>query len=250
MIVKREGSFIAPGNLIVAQMHGNKPVHSLTAQNMRSKINRMNLSRLKQAEAVFLQRYPGGFNNPELIATRVKKHRPDQMIALARESFAPENFNRPELIVQSMVKVMGRSSITSVFEKAKFKNFANSLSGDEKEFLSSSLNQLLHENEQTGFEMMLDLLKSRKQAKWTLMTVCPTYFHPQRDVFIKPTTVKGVIQYFELEHLHYQPTPSWTFYEEYRSAFHELKSRVDASLSPTNPAFSGFLWMTIRGEVL
>jgi hypothetical protein len=210
----------------------------------------MNLSRLKQAEKIFLQRYPGGFNNPELIATRVKKHKPDQMIALAREGFAPDNFYRPELIIQTMVKVIGRSSITSVFEKAKFKNFANSLSFDEKEFLSSSLHQLLHENEQIGFEMMLDLLKSRKQAKWTFMTVCQTYFHPQRDVFIKPTTVKGVIQYFELEDLHYHPTPAWAFYESYRSAFCEMKSKVDSALSPTNPAFSGFLWMTIRGEVL
>ena len=210
----------------------------------------MNLSRLKQAEAVFLQRYPGGFDHPELVATRVRKHKPDQMIALARESFAPDNFNHPELIIRNMVKVIGRSSITSVFEKAKFKNFANSLSPDEKEFLSSGLHQLLHENEQTGFEMMLDILKSKKQAKWTLMTVCQTYFHPQRDVFIKPTTVKGVIQYFELEHLHYHPSPSWTFYEGYRSAFHDMKSKVASSLSPTNPAFSGFLWMTIRGEFL
>lgn len=199
---------------------------------------------------MFLQRYPGGFDNPELVATRVRKHKPDQMIALAREGFAPDNFNRPGLIVQNMVKVMGRSSITSVFEKAKFKNFANSLSGDEKEFLSSSLNQLLHENEQIGFEMMLDLLKSKKQAKWTFMTVCQTYFHPQRDVFMKPTTVKGVIQHFELENLHYHPTPSWAFYERYRSAFQDMKSKVDPSLSPTNPAFSGFLWMIVRGELL
>jgi hypothetical protein len=210
----------------------------------------MNLSRLKQAEAAFLHRYPEGFDNPELVAIRVKKHKPDQMVALARESFAPDNFNRPERIVQNMVKVIGRSSITSVFEKAKFKNFATSLSPDEREFLSSGLHQLLHDNQQTGFEMILDLLKSRKQAKWTLMTVCQTYFHPQRDVFIKPTTVKGVIQFFELENLQYKPTPSWVFYRDYRTAFHEMKSKLDPSLSPTNPAFSGFLWMTIRGEFL
>lgn len=216
---------------------------------MRSKIREMNLSKLKQAEKAFLGRYPGGFDNPEIIATRVRKHKPNQMIALARESFVPDNFNHPELITQNMVKVIGRSSITSVFEKAKFKNFANSLSPDEREFLSSGLHQLLHENEQIGFEMILDMLKSRKQAKWTLMTVCQTYFHPQRDIFIKPTTVKGVIQYFELENLHYQPTPSWAFYEAYRSAFHEMKSKVDPLLSPTNPAFSGFLWMIIRGEL-
>lgn len=33
------------------------------------------------------------------------------------------------------------------------------------------------------------------------------------------------------------------------SVFPEMKSKVDPSLSPTNAAFSGFLWMTIRGDV-
>ena len=210
----------------------------------------MNISRLKQAEKIFLQRYPGGFNNPEIIATRVKKHKPDQMIALAQESFSKGNFNRPDLIVQNMIKVISRSSIISVFEKPRFRDFATGLSPQEREFLSTGLEQVLHGNEQTGFEMMLDLLKNEKLAKWSLMTVCQTYFHPQRDVFIKPTTVKGVIEYFELKNLHYHPTPSWAFYNGYRSAFHEMKSKVDPVLSPTNPAFSGFLWMTIRREVL
>src|SRR5215211_4483236 len=210
----------------------------------------MNLSKLKQAEAVFLQRYPGGFDNPEIVATRVKKHKPDQMIALAQESFSKGNFKLPELIVRNMIKVISRSSIISVFEKPRFRDFATTLSPQDREFLSSGLKVLLHGDEQTGFEMVLDLLKSGKLAKWSLMTVCQTYFHPRRDVFIKPTTVKGVIDYFELENLHYKPTPTWAFYEAYRAAFLEMKSKVDKSLSPTNPAFSGFLWMTVRGEVL
>jgi hypothetical protein len=209
----------------------------------------MNLSRLKQAEQAFLRRYPGGFDNPELVSTRVRKHKPDQMIALAQESFSKGNFERPELIIQNMVKLISRSSIISVFEKPRFRDFAHALTPDEREFLSSGLKELLHGEEQTGFEMMLDLLKSQKLAKWSLMTVCQTYFHPQRDVFVKPTTVKGVIEYFELQDLEYKPTPSWAFYETYRSAFYEMKSKVDKSLSPTNAAFSGFLWMTIRGEI-
>jgi hypothetical protein len=210
----------------------------------------MNLERLKRAEAAFLQRFPGGFDNPEIIATRVRKHKPDQMIALAQECFAKRNFKLPELIVRNMVKMISRSSIISVFEKPRFRDFAEALSPDERQFLSTSLNELLHGNEQTGFEMVLDLLKEAKLAKWSLMTVCQTYFHPQRDVFVKPTTVKGVIAYFELKHLEYKPTPSWTFYDAYRSTFYEMKSNVDPSLSPTNAAFSGFLWMTIRGEVI
>ena len=210
----------------------------------------MNLEKLKQAERAFLQRFPGGFDNPEMIATRVKKHKPDQMIALARESFARENFRSPDLIVQNMVKLINRSSVISVFEKPRFRDFANALPSQEREFLSRGMQELLYGDEQTGFEMVLDLLKSGKVAKWSLMTVCQTYFHPQRDVFIKPTTVKGVIAHFELEGLHYKPTPSWAFYEAYRFAFYAMKSKVDPSLSPTNAAFSGFLWMTIRDEVL
>jgi hypothetical protein len=210
----------------------------------------MNLDKLRQAEQIFLRRYPGGFENPELVTMRVKKHKPDQMISLAQESFSPANFRHPDLIVQNMVKVISRSSVISVFEKPRFRDFARSLAPDEKDFLSNGLKQLLHGNEQTGFEMVLEVLRHEKLAKWTLMTVCQTYFHPQRDVFVKPTTVKGVIQYFELENLQYRPEPSWPFYEAYRSAFFEMKARVDPSLSPTNPAFSGFLWMSIHGGLL
>jgi hypothetical protein len=206
----------------------------------------MNLQRLKQAEARFLLRYPGGFDNPELIAIRNKKHKPDQMIALAQESFLREKFTFPSLIVQNMEKVISRASIISVFEKMSFRDFVRSLSPHEKEWISGGLEELLHGTEQTGFEMILDMLKSHKLAKWSLMTVCQTYFHPQRDVFIKPTTVKGVIEYFELIDLHYKPTPSWAFYDVYRSIFHEMKSKVDKSLSPTNPAFSGFLFMSVH----
>lgn len=208
----------------------------------------MNLSKLKKAEEAFLLRYPGGFENPELIALRNRKHKPDQMIALARASFARGSFKLPDLIVQNMVKVIIRSSIVSIFEKSRFRDFANVLSRQETEFLGSGLNQLLYGDQQIGFEMFLDVLTSRELAKWTLMTVCQTYYHPQRDVFIKPTTVKGVIEYFELKHLQYKPTPSWAFYEAYRAAFLEMKSKVHPFLGPTNPAFSGFLFLSLPGR--
>jgi hypothetical protein len=209
-------------------------------------VKHMNLHKLKAAEAAFLHRYPGGFENPELKAIRNKKHKPDQMIALAQQSFSKGKFIHPQLIVQNMERLISRSSITSVFEKIGFRGFAKRLSQQEEEWLSSGLEELLHGTEQTGFEMFLDLLENHKLAKWSLITVCQTYFHPQRDVFIKPMTVKGVIEYFELNDLQYKPTPSWAFYEAYRSIFHEMKSKVDKSLAPTNPAFSGFLLMSVN----
>jgi hypothetical protein len=209
----------------------------------------MNLEKLKQAEEAFLQRYPGGFSNPEIIAIRNRKHKPDKMIALARESFSKERFLHPDQILQSMVKVISRASIISVFEKLGFRDFVNEFPPQRADLLAGGLQELLHGREQVGFQIILDVLNDGKLARWALMTVCQTYFHPQRDVFVKPTTVKGVIQYFELKNLHYNPNPSWAFYEAYRAAFHEMKSRVDKSLSPTNPAFSGFLLMSVRGRL-
>ena len=209
----------------------------------------MNLSKLKHAEEAFLERYPGGFDNPEIIAIRKKKHNVDKMIEFARKSFSKNNFKLLDSVILSMGKVVSRSSIISVYEKTRFKDFADTLFPEERELLTSGLKELLHGREQIGFETILGLLKSRKLAKWPLMTVYQTYFHPQREVFVKPTTVKGIIEYFELKHLQYKPTPSWAFYDAYRSSFHEIKSRVDVSLSPSNVAFSWFLLLSIHRKV-
>lgn len=209
----------------------------------------MNLDKLKQAEAAFLHRYPGGFDNLEIAAIRNKKHNVDKMIAFARESFSKSRFRLVDGIVDSLVKVVGRSSVISVFEKARFKDFVRALSLEDRNVLVSGLEDLLHKTEKRGFESICDLLKSGKLAKWSLMTICQTYYHPQRDVLVKPMTVKGIIQYFELTDLHYRPTPSWEFYEAYRSTVHEMKSKVDSSLSPTNAAFSWFLLLSFHNQV-
>lgn len=209
----------------------------------------MNVHKLKQAEKAFLDRYPGGFDNPEIIAIRTKKHNVDKMIVFAQESFAKRNFKIPGLIVQNMVKLVSRSSVVARFEKPKFREFIESLFPEERDFLAGGLEKLLHGNEQVGFETVLNLLKSRSLAKWSLMTICQTYFHPQQAVLVKPTTVKGIIQYFELNDLSYKPTPSWNFYDAYRTRIHEMKSKVHSCLSPSNVAFSWFLLLSFHKNV-
>lgn len=209
----------------------------------------MNVARLKQAEEAFLDRYPGGFDNPEIIAIRKRKHNVDKMIAFAQEGFARRNFTRPDLVVQNMGRVVSRSSVISRFEKPKFREFAEALLPEERSLLAEGLKELLHGNEQAGFETILDLLKSHNLAKWSLMTICQTYFHPQRDVLVKPATVKGIIQYFELNDLQYKPTPSWSFYDAYRSTIYDMQSMVDKSLSPTSVAFSWFLLLSFHGNL-
>ena len=175
-----------------------------------------------------------------------KKHKMDKMISFAQESFAKKNFKLPELIVDKMTKVVSRSSMVSLFEKPKFGEYANSLALPSKQLLAYGLEEILYGKEQQGFETMLEVLTSGKLAKWSLMTICQTYFRPELEVFIKPTTAKGVIQYFELKDLQYKPTPTWAFYNDYRAVINEMKSKVDPSLSPYNAVFSGFLMISIH----
>ncbi|MCB0115003.1 MAG: hypothetical protein R2873_07020 [Caldilineaceae bacterium] len=205
----------------------------------------MNLERLKQAEADFLAQYPGGFDHPEMAALG-RKHKMDKMVELAQEGFARDKFRSPALIVENMVKVVSRASMVSVFEKPKFRDYARALTLDEMDVLSTGLKEILYGPEDQGFEKMLAVLKEGSIAKWPLMTICQTYFRPDVEVFVKPTTVKGVIERFELKHLQYKPTPSWAFYAGYRDAINEMKRHVDPSLSPSNAAFSGFLMMAME----
>jgi hypothetical protein len=207
----------------------------------------MNEQKLQQAEEAFFDRYPGGFEHPEMITLR-KHHKLDWMVELAQESFTIRNFHHPDLIVNNMVRIITRSSLISMFEKPKFRDFANSLPSIERQDLVQGLEELLHGNEQTGFEILVAILRTWKLAKWSLITVCQAYYRPQVEVFVKPTTAKGIIQTFELEDLQYKPSPTWDFYKRYRTVINEMKTKVDPSLSAYNIAFTGFLMRSIQGQ--
>jgi len=204
----------------------------------------MNLNTLKEAEQLFLDRHPQGFEGPEM-ADLGKKHRMNQLIELTQTSFIKKNFRDESTIVGDMVKIVGRSSMVSVFEKPKFKEFAIALAPKDKNRLAKGLQEMLHGNQQQGFENVVDILKTGKMAKWTLLTICPLYFRPYDEIFVKPTTAKGIIAHFELESLQYKATPSWEFYAEFRRQILEMKANVDSRLSPNNAAFTGFLMMTL-----
>lgn len=205
----------------------------------------MNKTRLKEAEKRFFTRYPGGFSDP-LMLEIAKKHKVEKMNKLAQESFAIENFEDPGKIVDSMSKVVSQSSMVSIFEKPKFRDLVKAISSNEKERLSLGLKEFLHGNQEYGFKLMAGLLKEYKLAKWPLLTVCPIYYRPSVEVFIKPTTAKAVIEYFGLEGLKYSPSPTFEFYRAYREQINQMKKELAASLSFDNAAFCGFLMMSIE----
>lgn len=201
-------------------------------------------STLKTAEAMFLQRFPGGFDDPEMQVI-AKRHRMDRMITFAQESFSLSALEDVNKSAENMVKIVSRSSMVSMFEKPKFRDFVGCLSAADREFLVRSLGQLLHGDQQSGFEALVDLMQTEKLAKWSLVSIIPTYFSPNTEVFVKPTTAKNIIAHFEVPDLVYRPLPSWHFYTAYRELINQSKKLVDPGLSPTNAAFSGFLMMAM-----
>jgi len=207
----------------------------------------VNRTKLKEAEARFFMRYPGGFSDP-LMLEIAKKHKVEKMNKLAQDSFVIENFENPSKIVDLMGKIVSQSSMVSLFEKPKFRDLVKAISDDEKEHLSHGLKEFLHGDQDFGFNLMTSLLKEYKLAKWTLLTVCPIYYRPRIEVFIKPTTVKGVIEYFELEGLKYSPNPTFEFYRAYREQINQIKKEVDPSLQLDNGSFCGFLMMSIENK--
>ncbi len=204
----------------------------------------MNLKRLKQAEAEFLARYPGGFNHPDMM-TIGKKHNVGKMTEQAAQLLSKTAFQKTGPVLDSLIKIVSRSSMVSMFEKPKFRDYVNGLDRDEREALAMGFQLLLHGKQHKGFEIIVDILARGKLAKWSLITICPTYMKPLDEVFVKPTTAKNVIKYLELENLDYKPRPSWAFYEEFRRQILAMKEKVDPSISPNNAAFTGFLMMSL-----
>ncbi len=205
----------------------------------------MDFTKLKAAEEYFLGRYPGGFSNPEMLEMG-KKHSMTKLVALAQDSFSPDGFADPAAIIAVMGKLVSRSTLISLFEKPKFRDMAAMLDDGEKLALSEALREQLHGDQARGFTDMVRLLASYKLAKWPLATVVLNYYRPQQEVFVKPTTTKDVIQFFQLEGLHYSPTPSYEFYAGYRNAINQMKQTVDISLQVENAAFCAFLMMAME----
>ena len=208
----------------------------------------MNLKKLRDAESLFLHQYPGGFQNDEMLKVLAKRHNVGKLSEFAATALARRNFTKPGILLDDVVKIVSRSSMVSMFEKPKFRDYVNGLSRDDREFLAAGYKRMLHGNQEQGFNDVLAVLIEGRLAKWSLMTIHLYHFRPQEEVFVKPTTTKNIIRQFELADIEYRPRPSWAFYARYRALINDMKTQVNPSLSPNNAAFTGFLMMSSAVE--
>lgn len=206
----------------------------------------MNLEKLKGLEEEFLKKYPDGFDDDTMKKIK-KKHNLQKHVDYIHEVCSEENLKKGVEVYASVVKVITRSSMVSVFEKMRFRDASSDFSKVEKMEFLDAVNELIHGREKKGFNMMLSILSRYNLAKWPIITAWKAYYYPKRDVFVKPTTVKKIIKYLELENVKYTPTPNYGFYRKYKKHINDIKKEVKTkSLKPNNPAFSGFLMMTIN----
>ena len=205
----------------------------------------MNLHKLKEAEAIFLQRFPGGFDDPDLEKIR-KTHNVGRIEKFAQAQLTRLRLNQPAGVCDDALRIISRSSMVSRFEKPAFRTFIESLNSDDKARFAAAIETRLYGRaRRKGFEEMCAMLAPFKLAKWSIVSTIPFYFAPTREAFVKPTTAKRIVAYLEVPDLEYRPSPTWAFYNGYRKLLQEVKRNVSPSLSPNYAAMTGFLMMSI-----
>ena len=201
----------------------------------------MNVTKLKEAEAAFLTRFPGGFADPSLEPIR-KRHNVNRLSDFARENLTELTFAKPDRFAETLLTIIGRSSMVSRFERPPFRELIGSLDSKGKRRLADAFHKrLTGRRKREGFEDIVDLFAHYKLARWSLVSAVPFYLAPTKEAFVKPTTAKRIVRYLEIDDLEYHPRPDWAFYDGYRKLILEIKQLVDPSLTPSNAAVTGFL---------
>ncbi len=201
----------------------------------------MNLRKLKGAEATFLARFPQGFDDPGLANVR-KSHNVERLADFARTNLKDIAHARPDEFADTLLKIVSRSSMVSRFEKPPFREFLGALDSKDRRRLAEAFRKrLFGGKKREGFEEIVDLFGRYKLARWSLVSAVPFYFAPSKEVFVKPTTAKRIVDFLGADDLHYHARPDWAFYSGYRKLMLDIKEHVDSSLTPHNAATSGFL---------
>lgn len=206
----------------------------------------MNTRKLRKLEKEFLSKYPEGFDSPEM-RKKGKKHNIHKLEDYIHNVCSEENLKRGNKAFSEVMKVISKCSMVSVFEKMRFRDFLGDLDKTEKIEFLEAISELIHGNEKVGFNSLISILTPYKLAKWPIITAWRAYYNSDYDVFVKPTTVKKILSYLEIKDIKYTPRVNYGFYKRYRDYLNKMKVEIKTeSLKPNNPAFSGFLMLTIE----
>lgn len=206
----------------------------------------MNLLKLKNAEDYFFELYPDGFEDAGLLPI-IKRHNTAKIGEQVREMFAKENFSQPELICENFAKIVSKSTLISLFEKPRVRDMMKEMRMERRDMFSIGLYEMLYGDAKEGFEIVVEILSFYGLAKWSIVTLIPYYFDRAKAFFIKPTTTKNIIAFFEIQGLVYKPKPSYEFYVAYTNILSTMRANVSPRISPNdNAGFTGFLMIAME----
>jgi len=130
----------------------------------------VNVARLREAEAAFLARFPKGFGDPGMEKIR-KSHNVDRLAEFTRENIAEATLSRPQQFVDTLLKIVSRSSMVSRFEKPPFRDYLNALDSNAKRQLAEAYRKrLFGRHKREGFEEIVDLFADQKLARRSLVS--------------------------------------------------------------------------------
>lgn len=200
--------------------------------------------KLEDLKAYFYELYPQGFDDEGLVQVK-KRHNTPKMGEQVHEMFDKNNFKDQDLICQNYVKVVSRSSMVSLFEKPKVRDMVKGFNTIQKDIFSIALYELLFGDKEDGFESLVEFLADFRLAKWSLISLVPYYYYRDKEFFIKPTTTKNIIKYFDIKEVIYKPRPSYAFYTEYKKILEKMKKTANLRVQD-NAAFTGFLMISME----
>ena len=89
----------------------------------------------------------------------------DKMTVFAKEVLAKKEFDKPNALLENMVKLVSRSSMVSLFEKPKFRDMVNDLNSDDRVRLVSSYKKLFHGNQKKGLAEVVEFLAEEEDGQ-------------------------------------------------------------------------------------
>ncbi|WP_198306347.1 hypothetical protein [Arcobacter vandammei] len=209
----------------------------------------MNIEKLKECEDRFCEYYEKGFEDEKLAKT-VKLFNTAKFHEMAKNSFALEKFSNIEQIIQDFFTILLKSPLISFYEGDILKSALKNFTMYEKDMLSIFLQDILYgdfpHNLENSFDDFVELLASKNLAKWHIVTLIPYYFSLNKNYFLKPSTTRNIIKYFEIENLKYNSKPSFEFYKAYTNNLLEMKNSVNPKLKDDNGRFTGFLRLSME----
>lgn len=208
----------------------------------------------EQIDHDFLLRFPGALNDPDWQALG-KKHRSiDDVIRLCREGLTQPLLQRALVtgntaaVIECSRQIIGRCTTVSTFEKMAFRNYLGY--GEVHRPFVAALNDVLHHFSPEHFEAFVDALTLCRHdpranaAKWPVVTCFLAYSDPERQVCIKPTTIKKLAGKLGID-IAYQARPNYETYRRVQAMVQDFRRRSRLADGQNNIIAQAIMYCTV-----